>query len=91
MTPTDPHRGIDQESLGNRKIIHEEAKSWKSRRWLRSTRNWAVTGTLALNPSKLQEVDAVSLPLKCSNSDNWVENRRIAQSTIFTFCGLIFS
>jgi len=57
VTPADRHRGIDHERLAHRKMVYERAKRLNPRRWSGSTRTWDVTGPVALNPGKLQEVE----------------------------------
>ncbi|MGK0524796.1 MAG: putative transposase [Pseudomonadales bacterium] len=57
VTPADRHRGVDHERLAHRKLVYERAKRQNPRRWSGNTRNWEVTGSVSLNPGKLQEVE----------------------------------
>lgn len=57
VTPADRHRGLDEARLAQRASVYEQAKRQNPRRWSGKTRNWAVTGPVALNPSKLDELE----------------------------------
>jgi putative transposase len=57
VTPADRHRGVDDERLAHRKMVYERAKRLNPRRWSGKTRNWEVTGPVALNPGKVQEIE----------------------------------
>lgn len=57
VTPADRHRGLDHERLEQRKAVYEEAKRQNPRRWSGSTRNWAQTESVSLNPGKVHEIE----------------------------------
>jgi len=57
VTPADRHRGLDLQRLAHRKRVYESAKRRNPQRWSGSTPNWEVTGSVSLNPGKLQEVE----------------------------------
>lgn len=57
VTPADRHRGVDEARLTQRHAVYEQAKALNPRRWSGETRNWEVTGPVALNPSKLDEFE----------------------------------
>ncbi|MFC4876671.1 IS3 family transposase [Microbulbifer halophilus] len=57
VTPASPHRGEDLERLAHRKSVYERAKRLNPRRWSGETRNWDATGSVSLNPGKLQEIE----------------------------------
>tara|TARA_R110002072_G_C7906852_1_gene530021 strand:+ start:633 stop:1646 length:1014 start_codon:yes stop_codon:yes gene_type:complete len=57
VTPADRHRGVDRKRLERRKAVYESAKRRYPKRWSGSTRNWEVTGSVSLNPGKVQEIE----------------------------------
>ena len=57
VTPADQHRGVDLKRLERRKAIYESAKHRYPQRWSGSTRNCEVTGSVPLNPGKVQEIE----------------------------------
>jgi len=57
VTPADRHRGLDHERLEQRKAVYEDAKRRHPGRWSGNTRNWALTGSVSLNPGKMHEIE----------------------------------
>ena len=57
VTPADRHRGVDRKRLERSKAVYESAKRRYPKRWSGSTRNWEVTGSVSLNPGKVQEIE----------------------------------
>ncbi|WP_157746896.1 hypothetical protein [Marinobacter sp. LV10R510-11A] len=48
---------MDHERLAHRTLVYERAKRQNPRRWSGNIRNWEVTGSVLLNPGKLQEIE----------------------------------
>lgn len=57
VTPADRHQSVDRERLEYRKAVYESAKRRHPQRWSGNTRNWEISGSVSLNPGKLQEVE----------------------------------
>ena len=57
VTPVDRHRGMDHDRLAHRTLVYERAKRRNPRRWSGNIRNWEVTGSVLLNPGRLQEIE----------------------------------
>lgn len=52
VTPEQRHCGEDKEILQARSRVYQDAKARRPERWSGETRNWAVIGTVALNPER---------------------------------------
>ena len=55
VTPGQRHRGEHHAILAQRQIVYEAAKNKNPERWSGSTRNWAPTQEVALNPIRIPQ------------------------------------
>ncbi len=52
VTPSERHRGLDQQILARRHELYERAREKSPERWSGQTRNWEPMGTVLLNPDR---------------------------------------
>jgi putative transposase len=53
-TPSERHRGDDQEVLARRHVLYQQARAANPARWSGNTRNWTPIGAVILNPDREQ-------------------------------------